>query len=165
MVPASESEAITPALPLHMLPSRREVRTASGSSRRRGASGRGRATRPDDLALGETSSARSANSSWGSSVCTAGQRTGTRLGPRQGEALDFGVPLRGGQQPQVALAGLRQFVSDRFGGVKQAFHRMDFHKDGRVSCLEFQEVLSGQEHYCSLQEARELFCLLARGTS
>lgn len=42
---------------------------------------------------------------------------------------------------------------------------MDFHHDGKVSCLEFQEVISGQERYCSLREARSLFCLLARGTS
>lgn len=62
------------------------------------------------------------------------------------------------------MAGLRLFVKERFGGVKKAFDRMDFHRDGRVSCLEFQEVLAGQERYCSLQEARDLFCLLARGS-
>eukprot|EP00913_Durusdinium_trenchii_P003226 g2984.t1 len=42
---------------------------------------------------------------------------------------------------------------------------MDFHRDGHVSCLEFQEVISGQERYCQLQEARELFSVLAKGTA
>ena len=54
---------------------------------------------------------------------------------------------------------------ERFGGLRPAFERMDFHRDGHVSCLEFQEVLSGQERYCNLQEARELFSVLARGTA
>lgn len=85
-------------------------------------------------------------------------------GPRPGEALQFNTPLKGGRSPAVVLQGLRLFLAERFGGARQAFERMDFHRDGRVSCLEFQEVLSGQERYCGLQEARELFCLLARGT-
>lgn len=87
-----------------------------------------------------------------------------KSGPRSGEALDFGTPLRSEHHAERALAGLRLFVKERFGGVKKAFDRMDFHRDGRVSCLEFQEVLAGQERYCSLQEARDLFCLLARGS-
>ncbi|CAJ1365099.1 unnamed protein product [Effrenium voratum] len=87
-----------------------------------------------------------------------------RSGPRAGEALSF-TPLRRGRPPEVALAGLRIFCIERFGGLRPAFERMDFHRDGHVSCLEFQEVVAGQERYCSLQEAREIFCLLARGTS
>eukprot|EP00931_Biecheleriopsis_adriatica_P048917 TRINITY_DN28273_c0_g1_i1.p1 TRINITY_DN28273_c0_g1~~TRINITY_DN28273_c0_g1_i1.p1 ORF type:complete len:588 (+),score=106.90 TRINITY_DN28273_c0_g1_i1:128-1891(+) len=104
------------------------------------------------------------NISWGSSVSGIRTPPVKKFGPRVGEALDFGTPLRSGQSADVALAGLRLFITERFGGVKQAFERMDFHRDGRVSCLEFQEVISGQERYCGLQEARELFCLLARGT-
>lgn len=41
---------------------------------------------------------------------------------------------------------------------------MDFYRNGRVSCFEFQEVVHGQEKYCDLKVARELFLLLARGT-
>lgn len=74
-------------------------------------------------------------------------------------------PSRGKQSAAVALAGLRTFVAERFGGVRQAFQRMDFHLDGCISCLEFQEVMHGQERYCGLQEARELFCILAQGTN
>lgn len=55
------------------------------------------------------------------------------------------------------------FVHDRLGGPAAAFARMDFHRNGHVSCLEFQEVISGQERYCGLKEARELFCILSRG--
>lgn len=54
---------------------------------------------------------------------------------------------------------------ERFGSLRAAFERMDFHRDGHVSCLEFQEVISGQERYCQLQEARELFSVLAKGTA
>lgn len=110
------------------------------------------------------SSARSAASSWGSSVTGCLRTPVKKSGPRAGEALDFGTPLRSEQHAEKALAGLRLFVKERFGGVKTAFDRMDFHRDGRVSCLEFQEVLAGQERYCSLKEARDLFCLLARGS-
>eukprot|EP00448_Togula_jolla_P030973 CAMPEP_0170638754 /NCGR_PEP_ID=MMETSP0224-20130122/39250_1 /TAXON_ID=285029 /ORGANISM="Togula jolla, Strain CCCM 725" /LENGTH=624 /DNA_ID=CAMNT_0010968995 /DNA_START=24 /DNA_END=1895 /DNA_ORIENTATION=+ len=95
------------------------------------------------------------------------QRPLGRRAPRAGEALLFpaaSAPLVGGRSADVALAGLRVFVLERFGSVSEAFKRMDFHHDGRISCLEFQEVLSGQERYCGLREARELFCLLARGS-
>eukprot|EP00933_Yihiella_yeosuensis_P042635 TRINITY_DN37282_c0_g1_i1.p1 TRINITY_DN37282_c0_g1~~TRINITY_DN37282_c0_g1_i1.p1 ORF type:complete len:612 (-),score=127.12 TRINITY_DN37282_c0_g1_i1:121-1929(-) len=108
---------------------------------------------------------RSINTSWGSSVHASLKPSLRRSGPRHGEALDFGSPLRGGRSAEVAVAGLKLFITERLGGLRNAFNRMDFHRDGKVSCLEFQEILSGQEHYCSLQEARELFCLLARGTS
>jgi len=88
-----------------------------------------------------------------------------RSGPRAGEELRFATPKScGGQTPQLALAGLRLFCVERFGSLRRAYERMDFHRDGWVSCLEFQEVLAGQERYCALQEARGLFCLLARGT-
>lgn len=94
-------------------------------------------------------------------------RTPVRRCPRQGEALSFATPSRSRirDQSAVALAGLRIFCIERFGGLRPAFERMDFHRDGHVSCLEFQEVLSGQERYCNLQEARELFSVLARGTA
>jgi len=94
-------------------------------------------------------------------------RTPVRRCPRQGEALSFATPSRNRirDQSAVALAGLRIFCMERFGGLRPAFERMDFHRDGHVSCLEFQEVLSGQERYCNLQEARELFSVLARGTA
>jgi len=85
-------------------------------------------------------------------------------GPRAGEALQFQPPSRGKQSPAAVLAGLRVFVAERFGGLRQAFERMDFHHDGRISCVEFQEIMHGQERYCGLQEAREIFCILARGT-
>lgn len=64
---------------------------------------------------------------------------------------------------EVAVAGLRTFVAERFGSAAAAFARMDFYRNGKVSCLEFQEVISGQERYCGLKEARELFCMLTRG--
>lgn len=94
-------------------------------------------------------------------------RTPVRRCPRQGEALSFSTPSRSRirDQSAVALAGLRIFCIERFGGLRPAFERMDFHRDGHVSCLEFREVLSGQERYCNLQEARELFSVLARGTA
>lgn len=95
------------------------------------------------------------SNSWGSSVLP---------GPRPGEALDFKRPARAKPRPEVVLAGLRQFVMERFGGIWECFERMDFHRNGRVSCLEFQEVISGQEKYCGLHEARDIFCMLARGT-
>eukprot|EP00930_Biecheleria_cincta_P049320 TRINITY_DN34540_c0_g1_i1.p1 TRINITY_DN34540_c0_g1~~TRINITY_DN34540_c0_g1_i1.p1 ORF type:complete len:611 (+),score=120.97 TRINITY_DN34540_c0_g1_i1:156-1988(+) len=113
---------------------------------------------------GGVSSARSAASSWGSSVAGCLRTPVKKSGPRIGETSDFGTPLRSEHHAEKALAGLRLFVKERFGGVQKAFDRMDFHRDGRVSCLEFQEVLAGQERYCSLQEARDLFCLLARGS-
>eukprot|EP00927_Polykrikos_kofoidii_P044609 TRINITY_DN38531_c0_g1_i1.p1 TRINITY_DN38531_c0_g1~~TRINITY_DN38531_c0_g1_i1.p1 ORF type:complete len:768 (-),score=117.43 TRINITY_DN38531_c0_g1_i1:52-2355(-) len=69
-----------------------------------------------------------------------------------------------GRSPSVILAGLRVFVIERYGSLDAAFDRMDFHRDGRVSCLEFQEVLCGQERYCGLHESRDIFRLLARGT-
>lgn len=73
----------------------------------------------------------------------------------------FFAPLPG----KRSTAGLRVFFIEHFGSLRHAFERMDFHHDGRLSCLEFQEVLCGQERYCSMQEAREIFCWLARGTA
>jgi len=83
---------------------------------------------------------------------------------RAGEALDF-RPASRGVSPGRALSGLRVFLVERFGTLEAALDRMDFHADGHISCLEFQEVINGQEHYCSLQEAMKLFCMLARGTN
>jgi len=76
----------------------------------------------------------------------------------------FASPALKGRPRSVILAGLRVFLLERFGNIHEAFDRMDFHKDGRISCLEWQEVLSGQERYCGLHEAREIFCYLARNT-
>lgn len=90
-------------------------------------------------------------SSWGSAI--QGGSTETLAAEQARNAV-----------PSVALAGLRLFLTERCGSLWEAFQRMDFHHDSRVSCLEFQEVVSGQESYCDLREARELFCLLARGT-
>lgn len=64
--------------------------------------------------------------------------------------------------PAVVSAGLRGFLLSRFDSLEAAFERLDFHANGRVSCLEFQEVISGQLLYCGLQEAREIFMLLAK---
>ena len=85
---------------------------------------------------------------------------------RSGEDFSFRPPGRrsGRNSEAVALAGLSLFLKERFGSLHEAFVQMDFHRDGRISCLEFQEVLSGQERYCGLHEARELFCMLARGS-
>lgn len=104
-------------------------------------------------------SSHSTKSSWGSPVL------GTSVEPaaREGEAFHPSTST-GKRSAAVVLAGLRVFVIERFGGLRNAFKRMDFHQDGRISCLEFQEVIHGQERYCGLQEARDIFCLLARGT-
>merc|ERR1719326_2506477 len=40
---------------------------------------------------------------------------------------------------------------------------MDFMRNDRVSCLEFQEVVSGQIRHCSFGEAKQIFCHLTRG--
>eukprot|EP00929_Paragymnodinium_shiwhaense_P007439 TRINITY_DN11135_c0_g2_i1.p1 TRINITY_DN11135_c0_g2~~TRINITY_DN11135_c0_g2_i1.p1 ORF type:complete len:1050 (-),score=275.49 TRINITY_DN11135_c0_g2_i1:63-3212(-) len=76
----------------------------------------------------------------------------------------FSAPTLKGQNKNIVLGGLKVFFMERFGDLRQAFDCIDFHRDGRISCLEFQEVLSGQERYCGLQEARDIFCLLARGS-
>lgn len=129
--------------------SRRAVKRATSSK----GSGSSRSSR----------SASSKGSSWGSSIQGSSTYAGAlRSRAREGEVMSFAPPARGSSS--VALAGLRVFIMERLGGPQAAFERMDFHRDGRVSCLEFQEVISGQERYCGLHEARELFCLLARGT-
>lgn len=94
-------------------------------------------------------------SSWGSSI----------LQTSPASRGDFRFRSNAHSEAQAtALATLRLFFIERLGGVRQAFDRMDFNLNGRVSCMEFQEVVSGQERYCGMQEARELFCLLAKGT-
>jgi hypothetical protein len=39
--------------------------------------------------------------------------------------------------------------------------QLDHAHAGNVSCVDFQEVLHSQEHYCSLAESRRLFNSLA----
>eukprot|EP00397_Hematodinium_sp_SG-2012_P059637 GEMP01076697.1.p1 GENE.GEMP01076697.1~~GEMP01076697.1.p1 ORF type:complete len:238 (+),score=54.74 GEMP01076697.1:177-890(+) len=55
----------------------------------------------------------------------------------------------------------RTYLIEKFGSLDKAYQRLDFFKHGRVSCVEFQEVLHGQESYCSLHEARNLFFALS----
>lgn len=98
-----------------------------------------------------------------SSVGSSTTKQHVPQGPRPGEEVTF-RPAPRGRSRAVTLAGLRVFLIERFGGLRQAFDRMDFLRDGKISCLEFQEVVSGQEHYCGLHEARQIFCILARGT-
>lgn len=109
-----------------------------------------------------------ASSSWGSPVPSkrSAQGDGNQRVMRNGSSTSFSSTARPIiSDPEVALAGFRIFVAERMGGWEATFQRMDFHRNNHVSCLEFQEVISGQERYCTMQEARDLFCLLARGTN